>query len=150
MYSRVLPLMENSHFQFLVHTTIPNNSTSGLVMKNLSAVAVAKKTPSLFFCVVMDLIGYATYAIPVLGEFGDLLWAPISALIFFKTFGGWKGAFGGIFNFIEEIMPGLDFIPTFTLTWLFQNFKRPVNSHTDTGKPVFQSLSKPSRLSIFR
>ena len=98
----------------------------------------------------MDLVGYATYAIPVLGEFGDLLWAPISALIFFRTFGGWKGAFGGIFNFVEEIMPGLDFIPTFTLTWLFQNFRRPVNSNTETSKPVYQAVSKPTRLSIFR
>ena len=119
-------------------------------MKNLSSVAVGKKAPSLFFCVVMDLIGYATYAVPVLGEFGDILWAPISALIFFKTFGGWKGAFGGIFNFIEEILPGLDFIPTFTLTWLFQNFRKPVNSDSRPGNPIYQSVSKPTRLSLFR
>ena len=76
------------------------------------------------FCIVMDLLGYATYAIPVLGELGDIVWAPLSALIFFKTFGGWKGAFGGMFNFIEEILPGLDFIPTFTITWLWQAFSR--------------------------
>lgn len=111
-------------------------------MKNLSAVTVQKKAPSLLFCVVMDLIGYATYAVPVLGEFGDLLWAPISALIFFKTFGGWKGAFGGIFNFIEEILPGLDFIPTFTLTWLFQNFRKSANAGNQTRKPVYQQVSK--------
>lgn len=119
-------------------------------MKNLSAVTVAKKSPSLLFCVVMDLIGYATYAVPVLGEFGDLLWAPISALIFFRTFGGWKGAFGGIFNFIEEILPGLDFIPTFTLTWLFQNFRKPVNASNETGKPFYQAVNEPVRLKIFK
>lgn len=94
-------------------------------MKNLSTTLVVQKTPSLLFCVVMDLLGYATYAIPVLGELGDILWAPLSAFIFFKTFGGWKGAFGGMFNFVEEILPGLDFIPTFTITWLWQAFRKP-------------------------
>jgi len=82
-----------------------------------------KKTqPSLAFCIAMDVLGYATYAIPFFGEFADIIWAPISAMIFFKTFGGVKGAFGGIFNFIEELLPGLDFIPTFTLTWFWQYY----------------------------
>ena len=81
-----------------------------------------KKPVSLIFCVLMDLAGYATYALPFVGEFGDIVWAPVSAFIFYKTFGGWKGAFGGIFNFVEEILPGLDFIPSFTIAWLFQRF----------------------------
>lgn len=79
-----------------------------------------KKQPSLLFCIIMDLIGMATYSVPVIGEFADLLWAPISALIFYRSFGGWKGAFGGIFNFVEELVPGTDFIPTFTITWLWK------------------------------
>lgn len=80
------------------------------------------KQPTLIFCILMDLIGYATYAIPGIGEFGDIIWAPISAIIFFKTFGGWKGAFGGIFNFVEEILPETDFIPTFTIVWMWKYF----------------------------
>src|ERR1044072_4718720 len=80
---------------------------------------------SLIFCVLMDILGYATYTIPVLGEFGDVIWAPISALIFYKTFGGWKGDFCGLFNFVEEIMPGLDFIPSFTIMWFFKKSKKP-------------------------
>lgn len=86
-----------------------------------------QKSTSLVFCVLMDIIGYATYAVPVLGEFGDIIWAPISALIFYKTFGGWKGAFGGMFNFVEEIMPGLDFIPSFTIMWFIQNMQKKNN-----------------------
>ena len=81
-----------------------------------------QKNASLLFCIIMDLIGYATYAIPVLGEVGDLFWAPVSAIIFFKTFGGWRGAVGGVFNFIEELAPGLDFIPSFTMMWLLRNY----------------------------
>ena len=70
----------------------------------------------------MDAIGYATYALPLLGELGDVLWAPFSALVFYRMFGGWKGGLGGIFNFLEELLPGLDFIPSFTLMWLWQRF----------------------------
>jgi hypothetical protein len=80
-----------------------------------------QKTTTLLFCILMDVIGYATYSIPFLGEFGDLLWAPISAVIFYKTFGGWKGAFGGIFNFVEELLPFTDFIPSFTIMWLLRS-----------------------------
>jgi hypothetical protein len=81
---------------------------------------MTKKNPSLVFCILMDLVGYMTYSIPLLGELGDLLWAPISALIFFSTFGSWKGALGGVFNFVEELLPGTDFIPSFTLMWFIQ------------------------------
>lgn len=84
--------------------------------------------PSLLLCILLDLIGYASYAVPVLGELGDILWAPVSAFIFYRLFGGWKGAFGGLFNFVEEILPGLDFIPSFTIMWAWQRAGRRANS----------------------
>ena len=83
-----------------------------------------KKQTSLIFCILMDIIGYATYAIPGLAEFADILWAPISAVVFMTTFGGWKGALGGVGNFIEEILPGTDFIPSFTIMWFIQNMQK--------------------------
>lgn len=83
-----------------------------------------RTAPSLLFCVLMDLIGYATYTIPLLGEMADVIWAPVSALIFYLSFGGWKGGLGGIFNFVEELLPGTDFIPSFTLMWLLQSVTR--------------------------
>lgn len=83
-----------------------------------------KPMPSLLACLLMDFLGFATFGIPVLGELLDIVWAPVSALIFFRMFGGSKGFFGGIFNFVEELMPGLDFIPTFTITWFVQYLQR--------------------------
>jgi len=83
-----------------------------------------RQQPSLIFCILMDLVGYATYAVPLLGEIGDIIWAPISSIIFMSTFGGWKGALGGIGNFIEEILPGTDFIPSFTIMWFIQNMQK--------------------------
>jgi len=89
-----------------------------------------KPQTSLLFCLAMDAVGYATYAVPFLGEFADIIWAPLSALIFFRTFGGWKGAFGSVFNFAEELLPGTDFVPSFTLMWAWNYFavkkKNPV------------------------
>ena len=100
-----------------------------LIWKKQTAVpVVSQKTPSLAACLLMDFLGYATYAIPFLGEFLDILWAPISAFVFFRMFGGVKGLFGGAFSFFEELMPGLDFIPTFTIAWVLQYFRR--------GKPA--------------
>ena len=80
-----------------------------------------QKSPSLLFCIIMDALGCLTFTIPGVGEFGDVIWAPISAMIFAKTFGGAKGLFGGIFNFIEEILPGRDIIPSFTIMWFLTN-----------------------------
>lgn len=81
-----------------------------------------RRSPSLVFCILMDLIGYATYAVPFFGEVADILWAPLSGMIFLVSFGGWKGALGGVGNFIEELLPGTDFIPSFTIMWFIQNY----------------------------
>jgi len=83
-----------------------------------------KTAPSLVFCIAMDLVGYASFALPGLGEFSDIIWAPVSAFIFFKTFGGWKGILGGAFNFVEELLPGFDFIPSFTIAWFMQRSRQ--------------------------
>lgn len=80
------------------------------------------KKPSLLFCILMDLLGLATFFIPVIGEFGDTIWAPISAFIFYKTFGGKVGKFGSIINFAEEILPFTDFIPTFTIAYFYTKY----------------------------
>lgn len=80
-----------------------------------------KYTPSLWVCILLDLIGCASYAVPVLGEASDFIWAPISAIIFYRMFGGSPLAtFGSVFNFIEELFPGTDFIPTFTIAWVLK------------------------------
>ena len=76
--------------------------------------------PNLAFCIAMDLIGMASYAFPFLAEFSDILWAPISAIIFTKLFGGRLGAIGGVLNFLEEISPFTDISPSFTLAWFIR------------------------------
>ena len=76
--------------------------------------------PNIAICILMDLIGMFTYTIPALGEFGDVIWAPFSAFIFYKLFGGKLGLFGGMFDFFEEILPFTDVIPSFTIAWFIR------------------------------
>jgi len=73
--------------------------------------------PALSLCIILDLIGCASYLFPFFGEAADLVWAPLSAIIFYCMFGKKLGALGGIFSFLEEISPGMEFIHTFTIVW---------------------------------
>ncbi|MEP7255145.1 MAG: hypothetical protein ABI666_05170 [Ferruginibacter sp.] len=76
--------------------------------------------PNIFICIAMDLIGMASYLIPAMGEFADIIWAPLSGLIFYKLFGGRFGMIGGVLNFLEEIIPFTDIIPSFTIAWFIR------------------------------
>jgi hypothetical protein len=84
-------------------------------------MTILKKSPSLSFCLIMDAIGCLSYVIPGLGELSDAVWAPISGIIFAYVFGGTKGMIGGAFNFLEEALPGTDFIPSYTIMWFMTN-----------------------------
>ena len=75
-------------------------------------------TPSLGFCILMDAIGMASYLIPGVGEFADLIWAPISAIIFYNTF---NSTIGAVTNAAEEIIPFTDIVPTFTIAYFIKS-----------------------------
>ncbi len=62
----------------------------------------------------------ASYIFPAIAEFIDVVWAPISAYIFFKLFGGKIGKIGAFINFLEEIIPFTDIIPSFTIAWFIR------------------------------
>lgn len=88
-----------------------------------------KAKPSLILCILMDAVGYLTYLLPVIGEWGDIIWAPISAYLFYKMFGGKTGKVGALISFAEEILPFVDFIPTFTIGYIYNRFRKDkVNS----------------------
>ena len=79
-----------------------------------------KKTLLLIFGILLDIIGYLTFAVPALGEFGDVVWAPISAFLMYLMYKNAKGVGVGVIGgFLEEILPFTDFIPSFTLMWIY-------------------------------
>ena len=68
---------------------------------------------------VLDAIGMFSYFFPGIGETTDIVWAPLSAWLMTKLYKGKEGKIAGIVSFIEEAIPGLDIIPTFTLMWVY-------------------------------
>lgn len=81
------------------------------------------KRPSLAICLLMDAVGCLTYIFPVVAEWGDVAWAPISSYIFFKVFSGKVAKIGSLINLVEELLPFTDFIPTFTLAYFYAGQK---------------------------
>lgn len=68
---------------------------------------------------VLDGIGMLSLAIPGLGEFLDILWAPVAGWFMTRLYPGRKGKIAGVVAFLEELLPGLDLIPSFTLMWIY-------------------------------
>ena len=79
--------------------------------------------PSLPFCILMDAIGMASYIFPGVGESFDFVWAPISGFIFMKSFGGMTGKIGGLISMVEEAVPFIDIIPTFTIGHFYAKYQ---------------------------
>ena len=83
------------------------------------------KYKDLFMGLLFDAIGMLSFTIPFIGEFTDVIWAPLSAWIMIRMYKGRAGQAAGAVSFIEEIIPGLDVIPTFTIMWLYTHvFKK--------------------------
>lgn len=77
------------------------------------------KKRNLFLGLLLDALGMASYFIPGIGAFLDIIWAPISAWAMTRMYKGRAGQTAGAITFIEELMPGLDILPTFTLMWFY-------------------------------
>jgi len=69
------------------------------------------KNKKLILSIICDAIGMVPFI--------DLLWAPLSGYLMTKLYKGNPGKLAGIFTFIEEIIPGTDFIPSFTIMWCY-------------------------------
>lgn len=75
----------------------------------------------LFIGLLIDVLGMLTssWVLPVIGDFADIVWAPFTAWLMTRLYKGTAGKIAGVATFIEEIIPGLDIIPSFTLMWLY-------------------------------
>ena len=80
-----------------------------------------RKNRYLAYSLLLDLLGAATYALPFVGEIGDVIYAPFYAICIFILYRRKiiSASLGGVGGFVEEIMPGTDFIPTATLMWVY-------------------------------
>ncbi|MFS4483125.1 hypothetical protein ACKGJY_08915 [Hyunsoonleella sp. 2307UL5-6] len=85
------------------------------------------KYKKLALSILLDAIGMITFI--------DIIWAPASAYFMSKMYKGNRGKIAGFVSFIEEIIPGFDIIPTFTIMWfltyVFQKEEKPVTVEVD-------------------
>ena len=87
--------------------------------EQISVSEVNNKSRNLFLGILFDLIGMLSFTVPFLGEFSDVIWAPLAGYLMTWMYKGTVGKVGGVVTFLEEILPFSDFIPTFTLTWIY-------------------------------
>lgn len=78
-----------------------------------------KKYKNLLLGLLFDIIGMLSFALPFIGDFSDIIWAPFAGWLMTRMYKGKVGQAAGVFTFIEEIIPGFDVIPTFTIMWLY-------------------------------
>ncbi|SHI73139.1 hypothetical protein SAMN04487911_10529 [Arenibacter nanhaiticus] len=98
------------------------------------AVERGDKIRDLFLGLLFDGIGMLSFVIPGIGEFSDIVWAPVSAWLMTRLYKGKIGKVAGVVNFIEEIVPGFDIIPSFTLMWLYTYVFSPSEKKSVTTK----------------
>jgi hypothetical protein len=79
----------------------------------------AHKNRDLVLGILFDVIGTISFAIPLVGEFTDVVWAPVAGFLMTWMYKGKAGKVAGVFTFLEEIIPFTDFVPSFTLMWVY-------------------------------
>jgi len=82
-------------------------------------VASDDRVRKLLLGILLDGIGMISFTIPLLGEFSDVIWAPVAAFIMTRMYKGRVGRVASVLTFIEEALPFTDFVPSFTLTWIY-------------------------------
>ena len=90
-----------------------------------------RKYKNLVLGIFFDALGYVSFIFPVF----DIVWAPLSAYLMTKMYEGKKGKIAAAITFVEEALPFLDVIPTFTLMWLYTYVfnKKKVTSIVDVN-----------------
>ena len=105
-------------------------STTAICAKENGGGSELTREGKLIVSILIDLIGMSTYLLPVAGEGADVGWAPVSAALIFWLYG--SGIFAAA-GFAEEILPGLDFVPTATIAWFL--------TQSDAGQRIGEKVT---------
>jgi hypothetical protein len=87
--------------------------------KEAMVISGSTKKRNLFLGILFDAVGMLSFMVPMVGEFSDVIWAPVAAYLMTRMYKGTLGKVGGVVAFLEEIFPFTDFIPSFTLMWVY-------------------------------
>ncbi|GGG44307.1 hypothetical protein GCM10011414_12350 [Croceivirga lutea] len=81
-----------------------------------------EKYKNLLLSLVFDGIGMLSFTVPFIGEFSDVIWAPLAGWLMTRLYKGKVGKAAGVFTFLEELIPGMDVVPSFTIMWIYTYF----------------------------
>ena len=89
-------------------------------MSNLEAFN-KRKYLYLIVSIILDVLGMGTFALPFLGETGDVVFAPFYGLMIFMMYRRrvLPAALVGTVGFLEEFFPLTDVVPTATMMWIY-------------------------------
>ena len=96
--------------------------------EEVQIITVNNKSRDLVLGILFDAIGMLSFTVPFIGEFSDVIWAPLAGFLMTWMYKGTIGKVGGTIAFLEEILPFTDFIPTFTLTWIYNYWIKKQNA----------------------
>lgn len=88
-------------------------------MQEVKTINTEDRTRKLLLGLLLDGVGMISFTIPWIGEFSDVIWAPVAAFIMTRMYKGRVGRVASVLTFIEEALPFTDIIPSFTLTWIY-------------------------------
>ena len=77
------------------------------------------KIRNLFLGLLFDALGMLSFSLPDIGDFTDVIWAPLAGWLMTRMYKGKIGQAAGLVTFVEELIPGLDAVPTFTIMWVY-------------------------------
>ena len=78
------------------------------------------KRKRLVYGIVCDLLGMVSMVFPPF----DFVWAPASAYIMTSLYKGREGKVAAVVSFVEEALPWVDIVPSFTLMWIYTYYIR--------------------------
>mmetsp|Transcript_21182 Transcript_21182/g.44471 ORF Transcript_21182/g.44471 Transcript_21182/m.44471 type:complete len:288 (+) Transcript_21182:56-919(+) len=100
---------------------VASNVENERIKKGFSATPpLSLDFTKLLLCIIIDIIGSANEAIPIVGELVDVVYAPIAALLLRQLFSGSNVIF--LLEFAEEILPFTDVLPLATICWVVESF----------------------------
>ena len=80
-----------------------------------------KKTQKLLLSLFFDALGYLSFLFPL----SNFIWAPLSAYLTVNMYKGKKGKIAAFVVFVEETIPFLDVIPSFTIIRFYTHLAAP-------------------------
>lgn len=116
----VIASVVSSQTNFLVDKVTSDTQNSKQFKRLNDAPPVQLDFTKLLLCIVIDILGSANEAVPVVGEVVDVVYAPIAALLLRQLFSGSNIIF--LLEFAEEILPFTDILPLATICWVIEAF----------------------------